>query len=205
VESGSAVDTWFCSCTGSSTGSAVQFLEILSHGVMDQRRFHQLCPTFSFDAAVTCSSASVSVLAIHRFRFQHIFAAQNANRASKVGFADRRESSRATSGVSFVLVGRDICRRVLATTLSRSTFRKGDCRRETLSGVLSVSSKIASPVLYAGKHRLVRLGQTVKVLRSDPSLWLHYFGIAKPQVTPEFDTHTHFGEKREHLCWDGER
>jgi len=40
-----------------------------------------------------------------------------------------------------------------------------------------------------------RLEQTVKVLRSDPSLWLHYFGIAKPQVTPEFDTHTHFGKK----------
>ena len=55
----------------------------------------------------------------------------------------RWQSSRATSGVSFVLAGRVISCKVFATSLSGSTLRKGDCRRETLSAVFSVSSKIA--------------------------------------------------------------
>ena len=41
------------------------------------------------------------------------------------------------------------------TWLSGSTFRKGDCRREMLSAVFSVSSKIASPVLLAKSARTI--------------------------------------------------
>ena len=43
--------------------------------------------------------------------------------------------------------------KVLATSLSGSTFRKGDCRRETLSAVFSVSSNTASPVLLSKSER----------------------------------------------------
>ena len=67
----------------------------------------------------------------------------------------RWQSSRATSGVSFVPAGRVISCKVFATSLSESTFRKGDCRRETLSAVFSVSSKIASPVLLAKSARTI--------------------------------------------------
>ncbi len=49
--------------------------------------------------------------------------------------------------------GRVICCNVLATSLSESTFKKGDCRRETLSAVFSVSSNTASPVLLAKSAR----------------------------------------------------
>jgi hypothetical protein len=46
-----------------------------------------------------------------------------------------------------------ICCRIFATSLSESTFRKGDWRREMLSAVLSVSSKTESPVLFSKSAR----------------------------------------------------
>src|ERR1035438_2331985 len=65
----------------------------------------------------------------------------------------RRQSSRATAGVSFVLAGRVISCKVFATSPSESTFKKGDCRKETLSAVFSVSSNTGSPVLLAKSAR----------------------------------------------------
>ena len=67
----------------------------------------------------------------------------------------RWQSSRVTSGVSFVPVGRDIIFKVVATLFSESTFRNGDWFRATLSAVLRVSSNTASPVLLAKSARTI--------------------------------------------------
>src|SRR5208282_4539454 len=94
--------------------------------------------TFSLDAAVTCSSASVSPL------WQ--FTAFNPNTywlprlaiepARKALLLARWQSSRATSGVSFVPAGRDIICKVAATLFYGSTLRNGDWLRATLSACL---------------------------------------------------------------------
>jgi hypothetical protein len=65
----------------------------------------------------------------------------------------RWQSSLATSGVSFVSAGRVISCKVIETSLLESRLRKGDCRREMLRPVFSVSSNIASPVLLAKSAR----------------------------------------------------
>ena len=57
------------------------------------------------------------------------------------------------SGVSFVLAGRVINCKFFATSLSESTLRKGDCRKETLSPVFSVSSKTGSCVVLVKSER----------------------------------------------------
>jgi len=79
---------------------------------------------------------------------------------------DRWQRSRATSGVSLVSGGRVISFNVAATLSSASTFRKGDWFKETLSAVLSVSSKTGSPVLLL-KSAIITVSLSVRGL----ALW----------------------------------
>src|SRR5208283_5769407 len=131
------------------------FCTVASDSPSSLRRLDTASPsassTFSLDAAVTCSTArgppfqqftalSPSTYSVPRVAIEpEIYALLWA----------RWQTSRVTSGVSRVLAGRVISLRVSTTLSSERRFRKGDCRRETVRAVFSVSSKTASPVLLA--------------------------------------------------------
>jgi hypothetical protein len=56
---------------------------------------------------------------------------------------------------SLVLAGLVISCKVFVTSSSESTFRKGDCRREMVSPVFSVSSNTASPGVFVKSSRAI--------------------------------------------------
>src|ERR1035438_10634080 len=108
------------------------FLTVASDSPSSPRSLDAASPnassTFSLDAAVTCSCASMSPL------WQ--FTAFNPSTYSLPRLAidpatypllpARWQTSRAKSGVSFVLVGRVICCKVSATPLSESILRSAE-------------------------------------------------------------------------------
>ena len=97
----------------------------------------------------------VSALAIHRLNPSTYSLPRAANRSGNVGFAARPLAKLAGHLGREFRAGRtghqlQSLRRLRS---SESTFRNGDCRRETLSAVFSVSSNTASPVLLAKSAR----------------------------------------------------
>jgi hypothetical protein len=138
-----------------SASGTSNFCTVASDSPNSVRSFVAASPsassTFSLEAAVICFSARGSPLwQFTAFNPSTYWLPRLAIDPAMYALLPARwQSSRVTSGVSFVLAGRDINFKVAATLFSGSTFRNGDWLRATLSAVFSVSSKTASPVLLA--------------------------------------------------------
>ena len=147
------------------------FCTVASDSPSSPRSFDAASPsvssTFSLDAAVTCSSASVSPLwQFTAFNPSTYSLPRLANRSGNVSFAARplaklaghfgrefrvRRTGHQFQGLRHFAVGEHI--------------QKGDCRRETLSAVFSVSSNtgIARAVGEIGENDGVFLGEHVRL------------------------------------------